>query len=81
MVKELINGWNWDLSQAPHNTRILVENGGADTWATFDPTWGKGRGAWFDDKNKILTKVWCWQTDTEAYLARRPKGPHVVPIK
>lgn len=80
-TKELVNGWNWDLSEAPANIRILIQSNGYDMWATFDPAWGKGRGAWFNDKNQVVGNVWCWQTDTEKYLSERPTGYNIVLIK
>lgn len=72
--------WNWNMAEAPANTRLMVQNACADTIATFDPAWGKGRGAWFDRNNRVLGKVHCWRADVDSYLEARPKGPHVVPV-
>jgi hypothetical protein len=60
--------WNLDLTQAPTNTRLLViDTKGHTRWATFDPTWGGARGAWFSDKNQILN-VFQWRNDGEDYI-------------
>jgi len=29
----MIEGWNWNLSEAPANTRVIVEARGYDYWA------------------------------------------------
>jgi hypothetical protein len=73
--------WSTNMQEAPVNQRIIVQDDKMyDTWATFDPDWGKGRGAWFNDKNQII-KVYRWHKDSTAYVAQRSTGPHIVPIK
>ena len=74
--------WCTDMSKAPPNTRIIVNDKAMyDTWGTFDPTWGKGRGAWFNDKNQIIAGVWRWHPNSDAYVANRLTGPGIVPIR
>jgi len=78
----MIEGWNWNLSEAPANTRVIVEARGYDYWGTFDPSWGGGRGAWFDDNGRMISDVGRWHINSERYVAHdRPKGRGVVPIK
>ena len=64
-------GWCRDFTLAPPNVRVIVcTNMQVDRWATYDPTWSKGRGAWFDDKNRVLS-VLKFQRNVEAYLRWR----------
>ena len=79
ITKPWVNFWNEDIHSAPPNTRIIVSVSCRDTWGTYDPTWGKGRGGWFNDKGQAI-KPTMWVIDTEAYLAQRPKGPNIMPI-
>lgn len=73
--------WNWNPSEAPPNTRVIVEARGSDYWGTFDPTWGGGRGAWIDDRGRLIPSVARWHTDSQRYVAQRSSGDGIVPIK
>lgn len=74
-------GWNTKMKEAPQNVQILVQDKNMrDTLATFDPTWGGGRGGWFNRKNQMVTGVWCWRSDVESYLADRAKIRNAVPV-
>ena len=59
--------WKIDFTNVPTGKRIFVSNYIWDKWATFDPTWGNGRGAWFDEKNQIVSGVKRWHPDGVAY--------------
>ena len=72
--------WSRNLDEAPHNTQVIVQNHKCrDVLAEFDPSWGGGRGAWFDRRGRVVAGVWCWRGDVDAYLADRLKGWGVVP--
>jgi hypothetical protein len=68
---DLYTLWNWKKEEVPPNQRVLVQVDGRDTWATFDPNWGNGRGAWFDDKGRMIptAKVWCFHPRSEEFAA------------
>ncbi len=60
---ELNAQWETDLSKVPPNQLVLVSNYIWDKWAKWDPTWGKGRGMWFDEKNQVVAGVKRWHPD------------------
>jgi len=64
------SGWNYDLTQAPKNTVVLCETKSCQIiLAYFNPSWGRGRGAWFNRKNHCVS-ILSWRADGDYYIKK-----------
>lgn len=58
--------WNRNFAEAVPNKKYKVMTSGrAILTATYDPTWGNRRGAWFDTTGKLITDVVAWLDENQ----------------